>query len=432
MPEAKPQVSSPVMPERPRLSPPRREPQKRSWVSSLVKLVLKLAVWSGIAAGAYFGWPKVWPWIKPYFVTSVDPAAKPPARIVPVVTAAAQQRDLDLYLTGLGTVTAFNMVTVRSRVDGEMLKVAFTEGETVEQGDLLVEIDPRPYEVQLLQAQAQMAKDEAALKSAQLDLDRYNTLAKSKNVTQQQIDAQEAVVKQAALSIKADQAHIDNVKLQLIYCRITAPISGRIGLRMVDQGNMVHANDPRGLAMITQTQPIAVLFTVPQDDIVSVQRKINQGEKLVVDAYDRDFKTKLATGSLLAVDNQVDSSTGTLRLKAVFENQDNLLFPNQFVNARLLIETLHDAIVVPTAAVQRGPNWVFVYVVQPDETVELRKVVPGQTEGDVTVIESGLSAGEVVVTEGLDKLQPGTKVSTGASKKGDKKGAKEPEAAKSP
>lgn len=343
-------------------------------------------------------------------------AKAPPPRVIPVLTAAIEQQNLDLHLTGLGTVTAFNTVTLRSRVEGELIKVAFTEGQLVEKDQLLVEIDPRPYQVQLDQALGQLAKDQAALRNAQLDLARSTALVQSKTVTQQQVDTEEALVHQNEGIVKSDQAMVDMAKLQLSYCRITAPIAGRIGLRTVDEGNMIHSNDLRGLAVITQLQPISVVFTIPQDEIARVQGSLAKNQSLVVEAFDRGFQNLLATGTLSALDNQVDATTGTLRLKAEFPNEDNRLFPNQFVNARLRIETLQDAIVGPTAAVQRGPQGTFVYLVKPDETVEIRNVALGATEGDATVFESGLAPGDQVVVDGVDKLMPGAKVSVSKPK----------------
>jgi len=339
------------------------------------------------------------------------PQARPSGpRVVPVTAIPARQADMDLFLNGLGSVVASNTVTIRSRVEGQLLKVAFKEGQFVEEGDLLAEIDPRPYEVQLTQAEGQLARGEAALRAAQLDLERYESLAGLKQITGQQIDAQQSLVQQCEAAIRIDRGVIDNVKLQLDYCRITAPIGGRIGLRLVDPGNIVRANDAVGLAVIAQLHPIAVVFTVPQDEIIRVQRALAASGRLTVDAYNRDFRTKLATGSLAAIDNQVDSSTGTVRLKAVFPNEDNTLFPNQFVNARLLVETIRGATVIPTAAVQHGPKSTFVYVVQPDSTVELRPVITGATQGDQVAIVSGLVPDELVVTTGIDKLNNKAKV----------------------
>jgi membrane fusion protein, multidrug efflux system len=341
---------------------------------------------------------------------AVAPTAPPASRGVPVVAAAARQGDLDIYLTGLGSVTAFNMVTVRTRVSGQLIKVAFQEGQFVRKGELLAEIDPRPFQVQLAQAEGQMARDLAQLKNAQRDLERFKVLLSRDLISKQEFDAQLAQIDQVEGVIKSDQAQIDNAKLQLTYSRIIAPISGRIGLRLVDEGNMVQANDPNGLAVITQLQPITVLFSIPQDDLPRVLNKMQSGQKLVVEAYNRDLKQKLATGTLLTIDNQIDSNTGTVRCKAVFPNQDNALFPNQFVNARLLVDTRQGAVIVPTAAIQRSPQSTFVYVVKDDGTVESRNVVSGPGEGDDVSIANGLAPGEVVVVEGVDRLQQGTKV----------------------
>jgi multidrug efflux system membrane fusion protein len=356
--------------------------------------------------------PRVKTWLDPWITKTNVPVVKP-ARVVPVVTASTRNGDMDLYLNGLGTVTAFKTVTIKSRVEGELVEVAFTEGQMVSEGDLLARIDPRPFNVQLAQAEGQLARDEASLKVNELTLARYEGLRSSKAVTPQQVDEQVALVQQSEGAIKTDKAMIANARLQLTYSHIVAPISGRIGLRLVDLGNIVRANDPTGLAVITQLQPIALVFTIPQDSVNRVQKKFKASESLSVEAYDRDFGTKLATGTLLAIDNQVDSTTGTVRLKAVFENEDNMLFPNQFVNARLLVDVKRDAVIVPAAAVQQGPNGTFVYVVTADGTdqsVKLRNVVAGATEGDQTVIEEGLSQGEVVVTDGVDKLIDGAKV----------------------
>lgn len=374
-----------------------------------------IAVWlvcCVLAGATWYYWPLWRPFVEPLWLSLKAPAhIKPPPRVVPVVTAAVQQRDMHLYLNGLGTATPFKTVTIRSRVEGKLVKIAFAEGQMVREGDLLAEIDPRAFEVQREQAEGQLARDEAVLKSANLTLTRYQGLLQSKTIAQQQVDDQVALVQIAEGALQADQALVANAKLQLSYCRIEAPINGRIGLRLVDEGNIVRANEPTGLAVITQLQPIAVVFTIPQDDIARVQLQSGDGVQLEVDAFDRDFKRKLANGKLAAIDNQVDPATGTVRLKAVFPNDDGLLFPNQFVNARLLVETQRDAVVVPSSAVQRGPASPFVYVLQPDETVELRSVVIGPSEGIETSITSGLQPGETVVTDGIDKLQPGSKVS---------------------
>jgi len=371
---------------------------KQRWLLSLVILAL---CGGGVAVS--------YPWLKP-LLAGKPPAGPPPARIIPVVTAKVERTDMDLYLNGLGTVTSFKTVTIRSRVDGEIKKVAFTEGQTVHEGDLLIEIDARQYRVQLIEAEAQLQRDHATLKLALLDLERYESLIGTRAVTQQQFDSQRALVDQSQATIKVDEALIENVKLNLEYCRITAPIDGRIGLRMVDLGNLVRANEVSGLAVITQLHPIAVVFTIPQDDIARVQQKMQSETQLTVEAYDREMKILLATGKLAAIDNQVDATTGTVRLKAIFENEKGMLFPNQFVNCRLLVETLPQAIVIPTAAVQHGPEATYVYVVKSDSTVELRPITVGPNEGDRTVIASGLEPGETVVVEGVDKLQKGSKV----------------------
>lgn len=329
---------------------------------------------------------------------------------------------MKLYLNGLGTVTPLKTVVIRSRVEGELQKVHFTEGQLVNAGDLLAEIDPRPFETQRDQAAGQLARDEATLKTANITLERLKFLSKSEAVSAQDVDNQLAVVQQTEGILKTDRAMVANAELQLTYCKITSPIKGVIGLRLVDLGNIVRANDPNGLAVVNQIEPIALVFTISQDDIPRVQKRMRETDSLEVDAYNRDFTIKLASGKLLATDNQVDATTGTLRLKAQFDDNKGTLFPNQFVNTRMLVEVKKDAIVVPSSAIQRGPTATYVYVVQADETVDLRNVVVGPTEGAETVIESGLKEGEVVVTDGLDKLQPKAKVSI---RKDEKKSAKD-------
>jgi multidrug efflux system membrane fusion protein len=342
---------------------------------------------------------------------------------VPVLAATAVTKDVGVYLNGLGTVAPLNTVTVKSRVDGQLLRIDFTEGQLVSAGQVLAELDPRPFQVQLMQAEGQKSKDEAALHNAQVDLQRYQVLYAQDSIAKQQLDTQVATVQQDEATIKSDQAQVESAKLNLTYARITAPAGGRVGLRQVDVGNIVHASDANGVVVITQLQPIDVVFTLPADQIPQVLPQVHAGTPLGVDAYDRDLKHKLASGRLLAVDNQIDPTTGTVRLKAIFANQDDALFPSQFVNARLLVNVLKGAVTVPVAAIQRSPQSTFVYAIKPDQTVESRNVVAGLTEGDDTVIQSGLAAGDRVVIDGVDKLRPGMKVDTSAPGKGGAQGA---------
>ena len=362
-----------------------------------------------IACGAaYFWYPKLTGTAEAQ--SQNKKSDKSGGRAVPVIASAARQGDMPVYLDGLGSVTAFNTVTVRTRVDGEIVKIAFTEGQLVKKDDLLVEIDPRPFQVQLEQAEATKARDVALLQNALIDETRYKVLFGQEAIPKQQLDTQVATVAQYQATVKSDQAMIDNAKLQLVYSKITSPLTGRIGLRLVDQGNMVHATDVNGLVVITQLQPIAVLFNIAEDSLPAVRKKMQSGE-LHIDAYDRDSKKKLAQGKLLTIDNQIDQSTGTVRFKGQFENQDDSLFPNQFVNARLLLDMRHNAVIIPTAAIQRSPQSTFVYVVKADNTAEVRTIVSTLTEGDEAAVDNGLAPGENVVIDGVDKLQQGTKVS---------------------
>jgi multidrug efflux system membrane fusion protein len=317
---------------------------------------------------------------------------------------------MGVYLTGLGTVTALKTVTVRTQVDGQLVTVVFQEGQLVRAQQLLAQIDPRPFQVQLDQAEGQAAKDAATLKNARVDLQRYQALVGQEAVPKQQLDTQVSTVQQLEATLKSDQAQIDSARLNLTYARITSPLTGRIGLRLVDPGNIVRTTDQNGLAVITQRQPISVVFTIPQDNLPHVQQQMNAGRRLTVDAYDRDFRTKLGSGTLSAVDSQIDPTTGTIKLKATFANDDDGLFPNQFVNARLLVQTIQRAIIVPSAAIQRGPQRTFVYVVTPNNTVDARDVAVSMSEGDESVVTSGLAGGDVVVTDGVDRLQPGARV----------------------
>jgi multidrug efflux system membrane fusion protein len=331
-------------------------------------------------------------------------------RPVPILATPVRTADIAVYLTGLGTVTPLATVTVRSRVDGQLLRVLFREGEFVKAGQLLAEIDPRPFQVQLTQAQGQLAKDQALLKNAMIDLERYRTLFEQDSIAKQQLDTQASLVRQYEATIKADQGAVDSARLQLTYSRVTAPLSGRIGLRQVDVGNIVRASDTNGIIVITQLQPISALFTIPEDSVSTVMRRLRSGDRLSVDAWDRADKNKLASGTLVTVDNQIDPATGTVKLRAQFPNNDYALFPNQFVNARMLVDTLEGATVVPNAAVQRGAQGTFVYVVKADNTVTVRPVKLGPAQGELVSVQSGLTPGEQVVTDGADRLREGARV----------------------
>ena len=330
-------------------------------------------------------------------------------RSISVSVAPVSRQDVPVYLSGLGTVTAFNTANIKSRVDGEIMKVNFREGQEVRQGELLLEIDSRPYEVQLEQMQAQLFRDQAQLRDARLNLERYTALIPSGSIAQQQVDTQKATVDQLDGTVRNDQAQINTAKLNITYCHITAPFSGRVGLRQVDPGNIVHAADTTPMLILTQLQPIAVIFTLPEDVLPNVAQQMRKGT-LEVDAFSRDDQTKLATGKLLTIDNQIDPTTGTAKLKAVFDNKDSKLWPNQFVNADLLVETRKSSTVVPTAALLRGPQGTFVYTVNSDNTVQDKPVTVALTQGDMTVVSSGVNPGETVVTDGQDKLQRGSRI----------------------
>ncbi len=332
-----------------------------------------------------------------------------------VAVAISQLADMPVYLNGLGTVTALHTVTVRSRVDGELVKVNFTEGQYVKQGEVLAQIDPRPYQVQLQQAQGQLMRDEALLKNAQIDLSRYQTLLDQDSIAPQQTATQSALVKQYQGTVEIDRALVENAKLQLSYAHITAPVAGRIGLRLVDQGNMIRSSDTNGMAVITQLQPISVVFTLPEDVVPSIMQRWHDQPNFSVDAFDRSGNHQLASGQLLAVDNQIDANTGTIKLKAQFDNQERKLFSNQFVNIRMKLDTLRNVVTVPTAAIQQGANGAFVYVVNADQTVTVKPVKTGPSENGAIVITQGLNPSEQVVTDGADKLREGITVNLPAT-----------------
>jgi multidrug efflux system membrane fusion protein len=348
------------------------------------------------------------------------PAGRPSTAIaIPVGAATAEKGDIDITLDELGTVTSLATVTIRSQISGYLTQIAFTEGQIVKQGDLLAQIDSRPFELALSQAEGQLARDQALLADARLDLARFQMLAKTNAIPKQQLDTQDALVKQDEGIVKSDQAMIGTAKLNIAYCHIVAPVNGRVGLRLVDQGNYVTPTDASGIVVITQLEPITVVFTVPEDNVPQILKRLHVNAKLPATAYDRSGNTKLATGSLLTLDNQIDVTTGTLKLKAQFANDDESLFPNQFVNIRLLVDQLHDTTVVPTSAIQRGAPGTFVYLVKPDLTVTAQPVTLGPANGDRVSVASGLAPGDRVVVDGADRLRDGAKVdlrsSAGAS-----------------
>jgi multidrug efflux system membrane fusion protein len=370
-------------------------PKERRWL--LVLIVLAAAV----AAGWWF-YPRE--------------SAQPPVRrgdgaaAMPVVAVPAAMGDIDIALNALGTVTSLATVTIKSQISGQLVRVAYQEGQMVNKGDLLAEIDSRPYELALTQTQGALERDQAMLQGAELDLKRYQDLVKTNAIPRQQLDQQSALVLQDRGLVMSDQAQIGTQKLNIAYCHIVAPVSGRVGLRLVDQGNYVTPGDSGGIAVITQLRPISVVFTVAEDNLPQIVKRIRAEATLPVTAFDRSGATKLATGDLKTLDNQIDTTTGTLKLRAEFANEDEILFPNQFVNIKLLVDVLHDTTIVPTSAIQRGAPGTFVYLANADNTVTVRPVTLGPTSGDRVAVQSGLAAGDLVVIDGADKLRNGARI----------------------
>ncbi len=378
-------------------------PRRRRWLRTLVWLLVLAA----LLAGGWYGW-QAWQ-------RGQQPVRTGGAPPQPVGAATIGAQDIRVLLSALGTVTSLNTVTVKTQIAGKITQIAFTEGQIVKQGDFLVQIDPRPYQVALENAQGALARDQAQLKNAQLDLVRYRTLLSQDSVSRQQVDTQAALVRQYDGTIKVDQAAVDSAQLNLTYCHIVSPITGRVGLRQVDLGNYVQPSDANGLVVIAQFQPISVVFALPEDNIPQVTRQMNAGHTLAVEAWDRADQSKLEDGTLMSVDNQVDVTTGTVKLRAGFDNQEGLLFPNQFVNAKLLVDTLHDQVAMPNAAVQRGEPGTFVYLITPDSTVHVQPVKLGPVNGPMVAVLEGLKAGDRAVTDGADRLRDGAKVSVPAA-----------------
>ncbi|MDD5198905.1 MAG: efflux RND transporter periplasmic adaptor subunit [Terrimicrobiaceae bacterium] len=392
----------PAAPDSPIAPPSEKRFRAGRWILLLLAIAGTFSVWKAFTlsvAGA-----------KAHGLRADDDATRP----IPVVAGAAEQRDFPIYLQALGTAQAFNSVTVRARVDGEIQQILFREGQEVKKGDQLAQIDPRTYQSQYDQAAAKKAQDEAQLANARLMLARNDTLMKSRVIDQQTYDTQKFSVAQLAALVNADQAAINNAQTQLDYTRLLSPISGRAGIRLVDEGNIVRAGDATGIVVINQVQPISVVFTLPQQQLAPVRDALLQKQTLKVIAVDRDNLTTLSEGELTVMDNQIDSTTATVKLKATFANEDLRLWPGQFVNVRLLLGIRKAAVCVPTAAIQRGPDGAFVYVIQPDSTVKMAVVQPGDSDGDWTLIEQGLSAGNRVVVDGQYRLKPDSTVTLGA------------------
>jgi multidrug efflux system membrane fusion protein len=398
------QIAGPGGPAAPPPPQRRHRSSKYGWLWFILLLI--------VAVVTYFLWPKIFGTSKSGTSTSKSGKGAKGAGAGPtnVVAVRARRGNIGVYFTGLGSVTPIYTVTLKTRVDGELMTVNYTEGEIVKKGDLLVQIDPRPYQAALTQAQGTLIRDQALLENARIDLVRYQTLIKTKAIPEQTLATQEALVKQDEGTVKTDEGAVASAEVNLIYTKITAPFTGRTGLRLVDPGNIVQTSDTNGLVVITQIDPISVIFTISEDQIPAVVKKTRAGQKLQVDAFDREMKNKIASGTLSTIDNEIDQTTGTVRVRALFDNKAAALFPNQFVNARLLVETHTGVVLLSSAAIQRTSSSQFVYLVQPDSTVTIRNVALGVSEGDDTEITSGLNAGDVVVMSGADKLEEGAKV----------------------
>ncbi|KAA5953375.1 MULTISPECIES: MdtA/MuxA family multidrug efflux RND transporter periplasmic adaptor subunit [unclassified Pantoea] len=382
----------------------------------VMKKTLIVLALIAVAAGGYYAWQHN---VQPQSSSQTDSPAPRGGKggddgarrpLAPVQAATATRQSVPQFLSGLGTVTAANTATVRSRVNGDLLAIHFTEGQQVNAGDLLAEVDPRPYQVALTQAQGQLAKDQATLANARRDLARFEKLAKTSLVSQQELDTQRSLVSETLGTLKADEGGVASAQLNLTYSRITAPIAGRVGLKQVDVGNYVTSGDTTGIVVITQTHPIDVVFTLAENSISSILQAQKSGQPLLVEAWDRSNQNLIASGKLLSLDNQIDVTTGTIKIKARFDNQDDTLFPNQFVNVRLKVNTLQDAVVIPPAALQMGNEGHFVWVVNSDNKVSKKSVIAGLQDSEKVVISAGLEAGERVVTDGLDRLTEGAKV----------------------
>lgn len=393
MAEEKPIAEKPVPSPPPHHPPDSAQPKKHSWARTIVIILIICLV--GFLV---------------YRVITRKPKASPPPQPTRVSTTNAMKGDIGIYVSALGSVTPLATVTVASQVTGQLIKVNFEEGQLVKTGDLLAQIDERPFQAQLTTAEGQLERDQALLAEARINLQRYQSAAAKNAIPKQQYEDQLALTHQDEGTVKNDQGLVDNAKVQLAFCRIVSPISGRVGLRLVDSGNIVQASSTNGIAVLTQLQPITIIFSVAEDYLPQIQHQLANSNHMTVTAFDRAQQTKLATGSVLALDNLIDTTTGTIRLKSVFSNEDNTLFPNQFVNVQLLIDTLKDKTLIPASAVQRSAQSAFVYVVKPDETVEMRTIKTDATDGNVTAVE-GLQPGEPIVTDNFNRLADGAKIS---------------------